>query len=588
MENKDMYLFKNEIYSKLREIENRFFSELNNKNLEININLKTFNEKVNSILESNKSMIDSIAAQKLNLEKINQFESDKKIMNDVITSQKIKINNILSEIDKMKLRYNKMLSENIIIPGYVGPGCNFKTLGEYIISSIKDIKKLKEEKNQIKKEEKEVKTRVELMINNMTCMLEYNSNKIREFEKKKNFEIETLLENKIQNFNLKMFENNSKIEDKINEITLEIEKINNSKINIETVTNNKFEEINKKEKEMKEKIFLTLKEIEEIKKMKKELNGQIKEIYSKIDDISKNKDIKQQQNKINIGNINNNNILDNNSKYFNTIAKNSIDNILLQNSTFNKNKVDKSIILSNIKGSKNEINHKILSSKKNLKINNYIKVYNKEIETKNEPILINSYNKNILLNSENKIREKKFQKSLNTNSNYEKKIFLTNNKEININIIKENINNDPNLNLVNYNFNKKINEKMLSIHDTEDLKNTKNNHQLKSKKNIKYFTNTNEKNSIIIYKNNKKLSRNINIVDCNLVNLNLLDIPNINDIKDYNSNSYPKNDYLYKMSLKKRKIRSVDSSRSNIYKLKLDDKKNIYFNSSNDFYKLKK
>ena len=144
----------------------------------INVNLTSFNEKVNSILESNKKMIESLTSQKYNFEKIEELESGKKFMNDILTSHKIKINNIYAEINKMKYRYEKMLSENIIIPGYVGPGCDLKNLGEFIIFSIKDIKKLKEENILLKKESRELKTKVDLIMRNMTNMAEFHSNKM--------------------------------------------------------------------------------------------------------------------------------------------------------------------------------------------------------------------------------------------------------------------------------------------------------------------------------------------------------------------------------------------------------------------------
>lgn len=53
MSNKDMILFKNEILDKLRELETKFFTEITRKNSEINLNLSTFSEKVNSIMDSN-------------------------------------------------------------------------------------------------------------------------------------------------------------------------------------------------------------------------------------------------------------------------------------------------------------------------------------------------------------------------------------------------------------------------------------------------------------------------------------------------------------------------------------------------------
>ena len=237
MANKEMYLFKNEIYKICREMETKLFATLNKKNSEINTNLTIFNDKVNSILESNKLTIESITNQNINFEQIQHLTIEQKILNESILSHKIKIDNIIKEIDKLKNKYEKMVNENLIIPGYIGPGCNFKNLGDYIINSIKEMRLLKEERNKFNKEDKELKTKVELMMRNMNTMLEYNSSKIREFENSKDNEIESLLENKMKKFNEKKLEENynfintqNKMNEKIQEIGVELEKINKEKI----------------------------------------------------------------------------------------------------------------------------------------------------------------------------------------------------------------------------------------------------------------------------------------------------------------------------------------------------------------------
>ena len=53
MSSKEMNLFKNEVLNKIRELETKFFTEISRKNAEINYNLTSFNEKVNSTLDSN-------------------------------------------------------------------------------------------------------------------------------------------------------------------------------------------------------------------------------------------------------------------------------------------------------------------------------------------------------------------------------------------------------------------------------------------------------------------------------------------------------------------------------------------------------
>ena len=303
MSKKEMHLFKDEILNKLRELESKFFNEISRKNSDINFNLNTFNEKVNSIIESNRQMIETVTSQKLNFEKIEQLDKSRKHMEEILTTHDVKISSMTSEIDKMKFRYDKIIGENLIIPGYIGVGCSFRNLREFIVNSIVDIKKLKEEKEILKRQEKELKSKVELMLRNMTRMVEYNSARIREYTNSKDHEIEDMLNDKLKKYDEKTLESNQKLvdtqntlEEKIKEISNEIEKINSSKEDINSVINKRFEEINKREEEMNEKLYLALFEVKEVQKMKKELAEEIKNIYSKMDSMDKNK--KQDENNL--------------------------------------------------------------------------------------------------------------------------------------------------------------------------------------------------------------------------------------------------------------------------------------------------
>jgi len=295
MSNKENILFKNEVLNKIRELESKFFTEISRKNAEINYNLTTFNEKVNSILDSNKKMIESVTSQKFNFEKIKELESRIKYIDEAITTHDIKINFITSEIEKMRFRYDKIISENILIPGYIGAGCNFKNLKDFIVSSMADIKKLKDEKDLIKREENELKSRVESKMKNITSMVEYNSKRIKDYSYTKEHEIESMLDDKFKSYKEKSLQSDKKLieiqnnlEEKIKEISHEIGKINNKKSDINSFISDRFEEINKKEEEINQKLFLAFYEVKEFQKMKKDLSEEIKNIYSKIDYISKN------------------------------------------------------------------------------------------------------------------------------------------------------------------------------------------------------------------------------------------------------------------------------------------------------------
>ena len=268
MTTKEIYLFKDEIYATVRELEKKVFLELSKKNNEINTSLTTFNEKVNSIIESNKSMIESITNQKVHFDKIKELDSEGKLINRQLATHKARIDTLSSDLHKILNRYEKMLKENIIISGYIGPGCNFKNLGDFAITLIKDIKKLKEEKKQLKNDVNESKAKMQLLMKNMCYMMEFYSIKIKDL---KDNELESMLENKLNKINESTKESNinlaktqNLIENKINDLGKEIEKINDNKININSMLNNKFEDIKKKEDDISEKLLCALKEVEEI------------------------------------------------------------------------------------------------------------------------------------------------------------------------------------------------------------------------------------------------------------------------------------------------------------------------------------
>ena len=60
----------------------------------------------------------------------------------------------------MKFNYDKIISENLIIPAYIGPASPYKTLGDFIKNSIDEIKKFKSDKENLKQENKDLKSKI--------------------------------------------------------------------------------------------------------------------------------------------------------------------------------------------------------------------------------------------------------------------------------------------------------------------------------------------------------------------------------------------------------------------------------------------
>ena len=587
MTTKEMYLFKNEIYNRIREFEQKINIELSNKNSEIKMNLSSFNDKMNSMMEANRALIESFVSQKLNIEKINELVSNKRSTDETLLSQDTKIKNILSEIEKIKYRYEKMVSENIIIPGYVGLGCDLRNIGDFIRNVMKEMKKIKDDNERKKKEEKEIKAKVDLVSMNMTNMIEYNSKKIKELTSTKDNEIDKLLDDKLKAYkeqssvvNQNLVDNQNKIEEKVKELGIEIEKINDTKLDINPFINNKFEEINKKEEEINLKLLYALEELKEFQNMKNELTDLIKNLNnSKTDDNKRSQNRKSQKNLVNkpenirnIGTITTNNDLPDVNKRNHTLSPNNFSNKNLKKKISIRQKTKKNTntinTISDFSSDKKTIvkENILRKTSKNLKTNLYINK-EKEKDTKVEPskkTTVTSINTtNQIMSNGFKIRDKIFQKTLNnlkidkkekekekkkivsklSLNSFMKKIGAnnTNNKESKIKIV-----NKPSKQTLSMSDDKGL--KIIKILQTPNKSNINNNNN-----NLK----SNNDKILLSLKNIHTSSRKIKIIDCNLVNLNLLDLPNINDI---NSNSFSNSDeLLYKP--KKRKIKSVEAKR---------------------------
>ena len=630
MSNKDMILFKNEVLDKLRELESKFFTEITRKNSEININLSTFNEKVNSILDSNKKMIESIINQKLNFEKIKELDSNWKHIDEVLTTHNIKISSITSEMDRMKFRYDKIISENLEISGYIGPGCNFRNLKEFIVSSIADNRKLKEDKEIIKREGKELRSKVELMMRNITNMVEFNSTRIKEYTNSSDRMIESMLNDKFKNYNEKSLESNQKLmenqnilEDKINEISKEIGKINNIKNDVDSIVNKRFEEINKKEEEMNQKLYLALYEVKEVQKMKKELAEEIKSIYLKVDSINQNKSkISTQENLIKTE-INSNkkalipssyiktnyntNKDDNNKnihkiKSFGSMIKNDLPSLNNQITQYN-NKAniipENKAVTKNIRKDLNFIPNSFSDKKFSIKKNEFLKTsQNLKIKSINEKFRLTKNNKESPLiksiknidnnnnDNEAKTKEEVFQNTLN-NIKIDK-IEIKNDEQIlsdksikNFFTTLETHSIEPKLKLANLEYKKKISDKMLSMSDDEDSKKyNENKFMNKMIKNNNYIRslNNNRSNKDIILHNKNVKNLNLNKYINNLKNHKKWNIINNynDDLKDLNV------DTVQKKIRTSRDFNTVDCYMVN---LNLLDVPNINSNNLNNSYK---
>lgn len=204
MSNDEYKALKEELLKEIHELEQKTNFQITLKNQELNEKCKKYFEEFNTMNEKNKSLLNSLSLQKINLEKINDFDNFRKKMESMIITHEIRINNSIKDIKEIQFKLGKEISENLSVPGYVGPSCKYKTISNYISTNINEIDKIKNENEIFKKDIKEIKKKLEEIIKTVITLVDGSNSKCIEYIDRKNTKIEENMKKIIEEFSDKI------------------------------------------------------------------------------------------------------------------------------------------------------------------------------------------------------------------------------------------------------------------------------------------------------------------------------------------------------------------------------------------------
>ena len=379
--NNNENLIKEEFLKNMREFEEKWMKILDIKEFQLQKQITDLKEDSENIFQRSKAILDNYSAHKVNESIINDFATFKNKVNDMLVTHEIRINNNIKDISNFSSKFDKIISDNIFIPGFIGPSCQYKTLSDYINSNIEEMNRMKIEKEVIKKEQKEYKIKIESFIKQMVLLNETSMIQNKEYTNSKQKDYELLLDGKLQPLNDKIFrfyELSSQFQSKV-EKDIKLFREHLDKIKEELIENIKEKEENLKKNldELHKKIVLNIQDIginknkiigmkidlDEINKSYDKLNTSINEI---------NKEINLLKNNNNNNGIQRNNIIKGRrqSMINFTAFKNNTD---LNNLSPRKPNKHKSNIFRNIVNIEEKITNKIKKEnnvKKNRTIDN--------------------------------------------------------------------------------------------------------------------------------------------------------------------------------------------------------------------------
>ena len=342
---KNIIEFKNELLKRINSLESRLSDRIKLHDKDFTMKLDTISEKIKPMQTDIYTLMHISSEKEKNIEKIENLEKFKNKTESTILAQNIRINKSLDEISDIKAKYDKIIIENLTIPGFVGHSCKYKNLSEFIISNLKENDKNENQYNNLNNEIVSLKQktdnllkmyfgifdkifdRANKLIENknedlkiaLGKKLEEIMDKISEI-KLKDIENKMNLENHLKQFKLftedvygfkeHLDKLDAKIEQELNKNNNEREEENNNvKNNVINASKEKIVDIKKsiikykKEKEESKKISKTLEErgIHEEKMTLKNIND-IKDLKAELNKIKNIINSGQKENKMNINN----------------------------------------------------------------------------------------------------------------------------------------------------------------------------------------------------------------------------------------------------------------------------------------------
>ena len=252
MSKEEVNLIKEEIYKKIREFESKINKELNGQKAEMNSTYNKFNERISSILNNNREIIESAVSEKINIEKLRALENFKNKADGMLISHEIRINNNNKDINNMKTKYDKAMIDNLTVPGFIGTSCQYKNIGEYILENRNEFSRFKYDKENFKQEIRDIKIKLDnifkqtlsLVDNSIERCTEYTNGKILEYNKHFDTKFDEF-EERAMEIRLELQQAKSDIEEKVNNLRLETGKLLIMKEKFVTIDEN-IEDINNK------------------------------------------------------------------------------------------------------------------------------------------------------------------------------------------------------------------------------------------------------------------------------------------------------------------------------------------------------
>ena len=182
----DFQIFKNEVVKHIKQLEDKINQKILEKAILTENNFNDLSEKVNSLIEKSNNLSDLFSNIKFRQEKIIEIESFKKKAESQLLSHDIQLNEAIKDISNLRFKYDKIFIDNLTLPGFIGPTSQYKNMSQFINYLIQELSSINYNKEQNKREMKEIKQKSENTIKEVLTIVKNSQNICNSYSDTKN------------------------------------------------------------------------------------------------------------------------------------------------------------------------------------------------------------------------------------------------------------------------------------------------------------------------------------------------------------------------------------------------------------------
>ena len=202
----DFQFFKNEILSHLQQLDKSFSLKIQEQALKTSNIINEMNEKMNSLIEKNTFLSDTLSNIKFKAEKLDELDAYKKKSEQQILTHDISLKETIKDFSNLKYKYDKIFLDNLTIPGQIGQGAKYKNLGEFLSYMIQEMKNINYEKEQFKRDIKEIKQKSDNTVKEVKTIITNSQNVCNKYSDTKDSILNEKINSEIHLCNEKMMD----------------------------------------------------------------------------------------------------------------------------------------------------------------------------------------------------------------------------------------------------------------------------------------------------------------------------------------------------------------------------------------------